>query len=580
MKISIAEPNLSNGLEQFTAQVATETRRKLQELFCDKPASFGVPKPLSKDELTCIKQAVYGRADTHMKRAAGLLLLSGGTIRAAELSDTCRIKWMLRAIAAAGFAAYMNEDAEDYSRVLHSHALEYANSWLKAFLFKNNLPLPSSSDAAQVAAVGVACAPRDTNVCVDGLYLHLSQPLVEGYPPFHGLLLQTPTLPVELHRLVSTNTEDVLTSLRAELGDTPSLAVETCSFLRGVVYTEAEVAMFAGYVTLDDFYKLNYRRIPLARAVKEITGSDTAAQKAADTRDVLSYDIVLHPNDRPFGAEYVRMHEENNELHSCMVCPAYEYSSPYGVHPCDVYSTAHYGQGDNGLVLVEARQAGVPAGRGILNVHYNTIVRWYGAHKAAVMLRNLYGIDVDTDALDYVRLALIQDDDDRIAAPYLDGCQRVDLSDGVLTVNSRGYIEMDDTSGYQELDEEDTYVCTISGDYYPESELRYQSTTDTYYNPCNTEMEYAEHCPVLNEWHDSCSGYCIRVDGEQTWVHDSVGPDELADDDYTYMDDNIGYTRSPDDYVWDDVNEQYYTVSDYDYLIAEREQEESNESNQ
>ncbi|ANT45309.1 hypothetical protein PP16_gp10 [Pectobacterium phage PP16] len=580
MKVSIAEPNLSNGLEQFTATVATETRGILQELFCDKPASFDVPKPLSKDELTCIKQAVYGRADKHMQRATGLLLPPDENLSTAELTDTARIEWMLRALASAGFAAYMNADTDDYNPVLHSHSLEYANSWLKAFLFKNNLPLPSSSDAAQTVAVGIACAPRGTCGYTDDMYVRMSRPLVDGYtPPFRGLLLQTPTLSEGLHRLVSTNTEDVLTSLRAGMGAPTKSAVGTRSFLRGVVYTEAEVAMFAGYVTLGDFYKLNYRRIPLARAAKEITGSDTAAQKAADVRNVTSYDIVLHPNDRPFGYEYIRMRGENNSLQSCMTQPAYAYSSPYGVHPCDVYSTAHYGQGDNGLVLVEAVQAGVPVGRGIMNVHSKTIVRWYGEHKAAVMLRNMYGIHIDSDAMDGVRLALIQAGD-LIAAPYLDGCQAVELCDGVLTVGSYGSIEMDDTSGCTALDEEDTYCCTISGADYPESELRYQSSTETYYHPDNTDMECAEHCPVLDEWHNGYSGHYIRVDGEQTWVHDSVGPEELQDDDYTYMDDTIGYTRSLDDYVWDDVNEQYYSVSDYEYLIAEREQEESNESNQ
>ncbi|BAS69521.1 hypothetical protein [Pectobacterium phage PPWS1] len=579
MKISIAEPNLSNHLEGFTARVATETRSKLRELFCDKPASFGVPKALSKDELTSIKQEVYSRADTHIARAVGLLLPPDVTIPSAELTDDARIEWMLRALIAAGFAAYMREAVQDYSPVLHSHYLEYANSWLKVFLFKNNLPLPRSSDVASHVAVGVAAAPSGTCGYIDKLYLRLARPLVEGYPPYQGLFFQGPTLPPALYSLVETNTTAVLATLRAEMGDSPRWAVETRNFLRGVVYTEAEVAMFAGYVTLEDFYKLNYRRIPLARAIKEITGSDTAAQKAADVRDVTSYDIVLHPNDRPFGAEYVRMREENSELHSCMTSPAYAYSSPYGVHPCDVYSTAYYGQGDNGLVLVEATQFGIPVGRGILNVYSNTIVRWYGAYKAIVMLGNLYNIHVDADSLDGVRLALIQDGD-LITAPYLDGCQRVELDDGVLIVDARGSIEMDDTSGYQETDEEDRYECAISGDYYPESELRYQSTTDTYYNPDNTGMNHAEHCPVLDEWHDRHSGHYIRIDGEQTWVHDSVTSDELADDDCTYMDDTIGYTRSPDDYVWDDVNEQYYTVSDYDYLIAEREQEESNESNQ
>lgn len=575
MNISIAEPNLSNDLEQFTAQVATETRSKLQELFCDKAESFGGPKSIGKDELTGIKQNIYDHADACMARAMRSLLPPDDTLSTAKLTDDARIEWMLRALIAAGSAAYMDQDAEDYNLVLHSHYLEYANIWLKIFLFKNNLPLPR---AGGVAAVGVSVAPHGTCYNTDDTYRKLAHHLVE-YPIFKGLLLQGPTLPLGIHELVEASTEGVFASLTTALGTYPRLFVETRSFLHGVVYTEAEVAMFAGYVTLDDFYKLNYRRITLARAIKEITGSDTVAQKAADIRDILSYDIVLHPNDRPFGAEYVRMRNENSELHSCMSSPAYEYASPYSVHPCDVYSTAHYGHGDNGLVLVEATKAGVPAGRGILNVHSGTIVRWYGAHKAAVMLHNLYGIDEDADALVDVRLALIQDGD-RIAAPYLDGCQDVALDDGVLTVDSCGSIEMDDTSGYQELDEEDRYPCTISGDYYPESELRYQSTTDTYYHPDNTDMECAEHCPVLGEWHDSSSGRHIRIDGEQTWVHDDVGSDELAADGYTYMDDTIGYTRSPDDYVWDDVNEQYYTITDYDYLIAEREQEESNESNQ
>lgn len=54
---------------------------KLQELFCDKPSALDVHKPLGKDELTGIKQAVYDRADTHMARATSLLLPPDSTLR-------------------------------------------------------------------------------------------------------------------------------------------------------------------------------------------------------------------------------------------------------------------------------------------------------------------------------------------------------------------------------------------------------------------------------------------------------------------------------------------------------------------
>lgn len=344
----------------------------------------------------------------------------------------------------------------------------------------------------------------------------------------------------------------------------------------GVVYTARGTAWFAGFLNADDVLKLRFRRMRLGAAMKEITGDDAIARKAADIRDLKDFELVLHPNDRPFGVEYVRMRADGNGLDSCMAHRTDHYDAPFDVHPCDVYSCAHYGQGDNGLVLVEAQQGGTPVGRGILNVHTKQIVRWYGEYKAAVMLRNSFGIEVDTDAVDGVQLALIQEGN-KIAAPYLDGCQEVHINnvEQLIIGNSGDTFTMDDTSGYAYCIE--TRTCCLSDNEYPESELVWQEETETYYHPDNTDVGYL--CPIIREWVASCDSNEATIDGCDTYISDYIYYNNSRAErlGWTDLGGHIGWTEDTDQYYYDDVTDEYYTEDEYNELLAEREPEEEQE---
>ena len=546
MKIIIAEPVLTNPLEQFKPIVATNTRKLLAEMF---PADDTAPEkvqPLDKEVLKEMKQLVYTGCDNKMAK------------RYSEHKSP--EEHMLRAVGVAATIADFKDNREG------SYRVEFAFQWLRGYLFKNNLPTPTDFPANTFGALHYpsnTCGYMDNHLSAMGVPSSKLLNHLENAMPSALLALHEPCTQVYRGEGLY-ETREVQTSVHC-VGD-------YC----GVVYTESGTAWFAGFLSADDVLKLRFRRMRLGAAMKELTGDDAIARKAADIRDLNDFELVLHPNDRPFGVEYVRMRADGNGLDSCMTHSPGNYEAPFDVHPCDVYSCAHYGQGDNGLVLVEAQQGCTPVGRGILNVHTKQIVRWYGEYKAEVMLRNTFGIDTDTDALDDTQLALIQDGI-KIAAPYLDGCQLCDIEDGELYVRSGGSIDMDDTSGYQYTEQREYDVC--SGDYYPESELEYQPIHETYYHPDNTCM--GVFCPITEEYcatYDTSNAY---VDGEDTRISDAIyfgNIDEPGS--WQNLGGSIGWTENVDDYTYDEETDEWYSNEAYEQLIAEREEEQEEDKDE
>lgn len=573
MQVTIADPVLVNPLEQFKPHVADSTRRALVDLFPPKELDVEVTA-VHKEELAEIKLQVYAQCDDEMGRA----------VKTADWGTHMKPQAMMSvAMMVAGAAAYMDNDSDLYNPRAHSYRLEYANQWLKAYLFTHKMEMPTEH---QAIALGTAEAPRNTNGYMDHQINDWARHL--GIVAFsQGLIRQLPEVNVALQRLLVSKYdvqwdkyEHFSTPVRAHATELEG-RVGCRKYLLGVTYTEDGTAWFAGYLTLDDFFKLRYRRMRLGAAIKEITKSDELARIAADIRELTDYSIVLHPNDRPFGAEYRRIYLENDDmLGSCMTSDAGCYDSPLGVHPCDVYSTAHYGQGDNGLVLVEVRtgsgETSVPVGRGILNIDNGMIVRWYGQYKASVMLRNVYGIRLDSEALDGVNIAVIRDDD-HIAAPYLDGIYRVGWDGDTLTIGNRGDIDMDDTSGYQTLEDDTEYgTCRLSGNEYPVDDMVWQDYTGTFYHPDYVNEDDVFLCPVLGEYAPDTDGSYIMVDGEEVLVHDEVDAGCYSRRGWVNLP-GIGLTQNADTYTYDEVTERYYDDGAYEDLISEREAEQDAE---
>lgn len=541
MNIQIAEPNLENPLEQFKPEIATSTREALASIFpIGETAADSGFEPVSKDVLTKLKERVNTQCTEHLVGSY-----------AAKPADT--FQHVQRVLYTAG---QVLESLRVGANELHySYYFEYTVRWAKGYLYKNGLPLPEEYG---VLSTAVQKAPRGTCGYTDEFVG--AQGLLGG-----GLLYWAPTLPVRLLEklgIARSHTQVVLPT-----GQEGEVIISAGGFL-GVVYTLEGTVWFAGFLNNEDFLKLNFRRMRLGAAVKELTNDSEVARKVVDAARTSEFDFVLYPNDVPFGAEYVRILEEGGPG-SCMTSLACAYSAPYGVHPCDVYSTAHYGQGDNGLVLVQASKDGEPVGRGILNVQTRTIVRWYGEHDARTLLANTFSIEQDSDALDGVRLALIQDGC-RIAAPYLDGNEEsVGLDDGYLVVGISN-VCCDGTTGYQCLG--DTHECCISGGTYLEEDMYYQDVSDTWFHPDNTPEAYV--CAVTGEYFALYDTSHDTIDEEDVRVWDGVS---LTDYGYEYLNDTIGWTKDTDNYRYDDESDEWYTEDDYEELLATRAEAEEEE---
>lgn len=568
----IVEPNLVNGLEhvdaRYRAEPATETRKKLTELF----RVGGVQKAetvrtLSKERSKKIKEQVYCKAEAVFLNSSE----REPKYSARVAKDFCIDKDLMllysRIFGAVARGAVVETDDDQ----VRSYYLQHAAAWGKAKMFQLNLP-----DLKRPDFIMALChMPQRTSEYLDE---------VARTTYNHKGLLNPYVLPQEAaaYNLVPSK------SGYGTVGSgryTGHYTASGRSRLLGIQYTAEDTAWFAGFLTEDDVINLRFRRMRMGAAVKEVTGNDALARELSDKcRTVGTYQFILHPNDVPWGAEYSRMRQDGVGLDSCMSAPWGEYNCPHGVHPCDAYSSAHFGAGDNGLVLVEAQCAGEPVGRGILNTRNNQIVRWYGAHRAKVQLLNAYGIKEDSDALENSWLALIGTPH-QFAGPYVDGSNtagavqegtyRVVLGfDGVLLEKTGG-----------EYSTENRQQCCIDGRLYPEDDMTYQEYNHTWYHPDNTYGTEACGCPVTGEYFNKYEGAYLTIDGEGVDV--SLAAYNLTvTHGYTNLGGDIGYTQYiehyrllangdwvyKDDAVYDKETDDWYTESEYADLISEREE--------
>lgn len=561
--ITIVEPNLVNGLEhvdaRYRAEPATETRKKLHELFkMDVPDVAQTVPVLSKEQQKAIKEAVYSKADEVFYVPENPeYSVSIDEFANAERSTVVLYSSVYAAMSKA--AQYNREDAQEAT-----YYMQYAVAWAKAKL--HTLGTPKITERSFL--LGLAYYPQPTSRVFDAMMACIAGCSTCGLLYPRGALEKF-------------TARDIVPDVQGYSSSNHVVAMYYSQLL-GMVYTAEDSAWFAGFLNEDDYVNLRFRRMRLGAAVKELTGSDEQARTAsAKSRSVNSFDFVLHPNDVPWGAEYIRMKEEGQGLGSCMAHPTDAYDCPHDVHPCDTYSSAHFGSGDNGLVLVEAQTNGVPVGRGILNVHTKQIVRWYGKYNAEVQLSNKYDIQTDTGALSESWLALISNSA-AFAGPYIDGsddCGDVCTSEGRVYLGTSG-TTLGDTDGwyYGGL----TQRCCIDREYYPEEEMTYQERNDTWYFDENKHV--AEECPITGEYFHFDDGYWMTIDGEEQRVS-QAGYYHPCTHDYTELGGDIGYTQDIDQYrllangewvhrddaVYDEETDDWYTDEEHAALVADRE---------
>lgn len=569
----IVEPNLVNGLEhvdaRYRAEPATETRKKLTELFRVGGVQKAEPvRTLSKEQSKEIKEQVYCKAEA--------VFLSSSERKSEYLAkvakDFCIDKDLMVLYSRIFGAVARGALVETDDNQVRSYYLQHAAAWGKAKMFQLNLP-----DLKRPDFIMALChMPHGTSGFLDE---------VAGTCNRWGLLSPR-VLPQEAaaYNLVPSK------SGYGTAGSgryTNHYTASAWSQLLGIQYTAEDTAWFAGFLTEDDVIKLRFRRMRMGAAVKEVTGDDALARELSDKcRTVSTYQFILHPNDVPWGAEYIRMHQDGVYLDSCMAHRRVDYNCPHGVHPCDAYSSAHYGAGDNGLVLVEAQRAGgEPVGRGILNTRNNQIVRWYGEYRANVQLRNAYGIKEDSGALEDSWLALIGTPD-VFAGPYVDGdntAGAVQESTYRVVLGCCDGVYLEDTSGYYYT--EDRQHCCIADEDYPEDDMRYQEYNHTWYHPDNTGDYCACECPVTGEYFREDNGQWLTIDREEVLVS-WAGYHRIDTLGYTNLGGGIGYTQEieqyrllangawvyKDDTVYDKETDDWYTESEYVDLISEREE--------
>lgn len=281
----------------------------------------------------------------------------------------------------------------------------------------------------------------------------------------------------------------------------------------GVVYTQDGVAWFAGYATFKDVVQRRFTRQRAAAVVKHCTGSDTEASKAADRirAGTSSCDkVVVYPNDVPFGRVYVDL-----GLKSCMAHSTDAYRTWGDVHPVDVYSSAYFGKGDNGLALIACFADGTATSRGILNTKTGQVVRWYGNHRDWLYVKGTFGIKKDDCALKGAWLALVSDGDEFIG-PYVDGFYDHGEVDGdagrIVLTDCDGHC-MDDTGGVYNYCDGEEQLCCLSGGWYPERGMVHQPESDTWYHPDNVGYRTLRDY-YTDEYLHEVDAYSVTFEGD------------------------------------------------------------------
>lgn len=285
-----------------------------------------------------------------------------------------------------------------------------------------------------------------------------------------------------------------------------------------VGYMDVDGPWVAGFLTPDDTARFRFTRKRLGAWLKdsglyndeEIRAAVEQA-KAQQTGGV----FTIYPNDVLFGEIY---YDGRDNVSSCMASSPDHYSTWAGIHPCDVYSTAYHGVGDNGLALFTAEDGiGELVGRGIWNRSTKKIVRWYGDEKKFRALNRL-GMERCTGALEGAWLAHIANGS-KFIAPYVDGdieYGKVAADEGRVYISNTGSIGLMETSGVVGVE---TVYCVDDDEYHDREECTYQSEHNNYIWDVDC-LDW--ECAVTQEWADSNCRSTIYLNGVEVEVSDRV----------------------------------------------------------
>jgi hypothetical protein len=284
-----------------------------------------------------------------------------------------------------------------------------------------------------------------------------------------------------------------------------------------IVYDDVDGPWVAGLLTPQDCIRLRFTRVRLGSWLSTIGLDDDTVRTTVEqikANNTSGGTFKVYPNDVLFGAVYEAMAREGKGVSSCMAAPANEYDTWDGIHPTDVYSSAHFGSDDNGLALFTYMVGGVRIGRGIVNTESMACVRWYGSVHGERALRRV-GIQHNSCALKGSWLALVQDGN-RMIAPYLDGDVEYvkDEGDRLLITNDGG-MYASETSGVIGVNE---VYCCDDEEYHDQDDCTFQSESNTWIS------EYCDdwRCPVIGEYCPAGARSTIYLDGEEVEVHERV----------------------------------------------------------
>lgn len=292
-----------------------------------------------------------------------------------------------------------------------------------------------------------------------------------------------------------------------------------------VLYIDVDGPWVAGLLTPQDTIRMRFTRVRLGSWLATLGVGDDDVREIVErvkSESAGGGTFKVYPNDHLFGGVYEAMAREGKGVSSCMAAPAEEYSTWDDIHPTDVYSSAHFGRGDNNLALFTYKVGEHRVGRGIVNTESMRCVRWYGSVHGERALKRI-GVKIDGCALKGSWLALEQNGR-RMIAPYLDGdieYVKADTSVGRLYITNDGGMCASETSGVLGMNE---VYCVDDDEYHDEDDCTYQSESNTWIS------EYCDdwRCPVIGEWCHEDERVEIMLDGEMVYVCNRVGEQRIS----------------------------------------------------
>lgn len=84
-------------------------------------------------------------------------------------------------------------------------------------------------------------------------------------------------------------------------------------------------------------------------------------------------------------------------------------------------------------------------------------------------------------------------------------------------------------------------------------------------------------CAVTGEYFNRYNTHYKTIDCDEVRVYDDVSKGTMGVYGYERLNDTIGWTQDTNQYRYDDVTEDWYTESDYNDMIAEREEQDNDE---